>query len=260
MSFYWLGLASSAGTWPSFGWLQQYLGRNPNAFGSNSGQGELPAQLPALHVHRVPWPAASPRRAATPLTNSPGGDYQHWGMVSSGAARTVLPDNAGGGEWCGGASLGFAYDGAWGWDDRDCGVAQSFMCRWGVGRAALRERGGGEAAACCWRSSAPTLLCPPPALCCRVQPTGNYSYTSRRNNVTYVLSTATATQAHAELACQAQVGCSWLPRGPGLGCNSSSPRANGDAGERCYALLGCTSHGATTHPAGRPPGQLRQHG
>ena len=66
------------------------------------------------------------------MTNSPGGDYQHWGMVSSGAARTVLPDNAGGGEWCGGASLGFAYDDAWGWDDRDCGVAQSFMCRCAV--------------------------------------------------------------------------------------------------------------------------------
>jgi hypothetical protein len=40
MSFYWLGLASSADTWPSFGWLQQHPGRNPNAFGSNSGQAE----------------------------------------------------------------------------------------------------------------------------------------------------------------------------------------------------------------------------
>ncbi len=100
-AFYWLGLNTTASAWPAFAWLQRYLGWNPNAFGSNSGAG---------------------------------GEYQHWGVVSSGeedsAVQVVLPDNAKGSEWCGGAAVAHAFDGAWGWDDRGCGVKQSFMCRW----------------------------------------------------------------------------------------------------------------------------------
>jgi hypothetical protein len=99
-AFYWLGLNTSAAAWPAFAWVQKYLGRDPNAFGRNSGAG---------------------------------GDYQHWGFVNSGAEEEVvqllLPDNADGSEWCAGAAVARAFDSAWGWDDRRCTAKQSFMCR-----------------------------------------------------------------------------------------------------------------------------------